>query len=204
MSPRQVHPFRARHHEEKSAEVLARYQRASGDRVSLPVPVDLIIETVYDLRIESKVIPEEPGERILGVLQPAARTIFLNQRHEDLFTAVVGPEQFTLGHELGHWIYDADDPAQGRLFDPAASPVFCRHLANNAPQEAAQLREVNANKFASALLMPEHLIRIAIAEPFVSRLALSQTAASWGVSAQALTIRLETLKMEWCLPNLGV
>jgi len=202
VSPRKTHPFSARHHEMVAGEVLARWQRASGSApLSLPVPIEMIIETVYGLRIVSERIPEGPGEQILGVLQPADRTIVLNQRHEELFVSVVGPEQFTLAHELGHWLYDADDPAQGQLFDPAAPPVFCRHLVNAARGDPARLREVNANKLASSLLMPHDLLRREIDAPFSSYRCLAQTAATWGVSVQALTYRLEALELDWCLPD---
>ncbi|MDQ6836856.1 MAG: ImmA/IrrE family metallo-endopeptidase [Actinomycetota bacterium] len=200
MSPRPAHPHTAHQHEVEAAKVLALYHQTTKTALSLPIPIELIIEIVYDLRIVSEVIPEQAGERILGILQPADRTILLNQQHEELLAAVIGPEQFTLAHELGHWLYDADDPAQGQLFDPVTPPVFCRDLTANR-DDPGHLREVNANKLASALLMPKHLILQEIDSPFVSHRTLSRTAANWGVSAQALTYRLEALNMRWCLPD---
>lgn len=198
MSPRRAHPRRTESHELVAAEVLDRHSRATGWTLSFPIPIELIIDRTFDVRIEWDEIPEEPGEWILGALQPKARKIVLNDRHEDLLEGVIGPANFTLAHELGHWLYDADDPNQGQLFDPYDETIFCRRLQNEDP---GQIREVNANKFASALLMPAALVRAALTDPIPSRSALRSLAQSWGVSQQALRIRLETLELDWFLPD---
>ena len=121
----------------------------------------------------------------------------LNEAHLGLFDSVIGPERFTLAHELGHWIYDADNPDQGNLFsDPDAMPVFCRRPGRSESDP----REVNANKFAAGLLLPEALVRAAITEHFVSWSAVSAAASQWGVSRQALCIRLGDLNLDGFLP----
>lgn len=200
MSPQRAHPRRTESHELVAAEVLERHARATGWTLSFPIPIELIIDKTFDVRIEWDEIPEEPGEWILGALQPKARKIVLNDRHEDLLEGVIGPANFTLAHELGHWLYDADDPNQGQLFDPYDETIFCRRFQNEDP---GQIREVNANKFASALLMPAALVRAAVTDPIPSRSALRALAQFWGVSQQALRIRLETLELDWAAPDAG-
>jgi hypothetical protein len=178
---------------------LRRYSGTSGWVPRLPVPVEDIVECCYGLSILFEAIDEAPGEVILGELAPLTRTIRLNEQHLNLFETWVGPEAFTLGHELGHWLYDAEDPNQGQLFNASGEKVFCRR-PDSAQVGDSELREVNANKFSSCLLLPEELVRAQVREPFASWNGLSRAAASWGVSRTTLRIRLETLGMRSALP----
>jgi Zn-dependent peptidase ImmA (M78 family) len=172
-----------------AGEVLRRYAQVAEWEPSLPVPVDLIIERCYGLMIEWQVLDEEPGDVILGALDPKAKTIVLNETHADTVLAHVGPTSFTFAHELGHWVYDAVPPEQGQLFD-AAAETFCRGAADVDP--VTRIREVNANKFAAALLMPEGLVRECLPESLTYSV-VGALARQWGVSRRALEIRLETL-----------
>jgi hypothetical protein len=194
-----VVPRSAQAHEVAAGQVLERFSVSERWAPCLPVPIERIVESTYDLEILWTAIEEPAGEQILGALQPADRRILLNERHAALFDTVIGPYRFTLAHELGHWLYDADDPNQGSLFDSPddAAAVFCRSVSLSD----GDLREVNANKFASRLLLPATLVRGALRQRLASRTAFSQTAAEWGVSKQTLTIRLTDLGMQDFLPN---
>jgi len=197
MSPQKV-VFRSdRYHDVVAAGVLERFALAEGWGPTLPVPIERIVETVYQLTILCEPLDEPPGEEILGVLRPSVRQIVLNEAHLDLFDSVIGPERFTLAHELGHWIYDADNPEQGSLFAGLDDrSVFCRRPGDSESDP----REVNANKFAARLLLPEALVRAAITEPFRSWSAVASAANQWGSSKQALCIRLTDLKLDGFLP----
>jgi len=188
-------------HEATANRVLETHARSSGWTRSLPVPIEAIVQDTYAMLVHWGAVAEAPHERILGVLQPKAGMIVLNERHQDLLSDVVGPRRFTLAHELGHWIYDAD--RDSTLFD---HPVYCRRLADDDPR---QVREVNANRLAAALLLPADLVRAAFGRPRsgparpsrVSTVAeLNARARTWGVSRQTLRIRLESLGLGWCLP----
>jgi Zn-dependent peptidase ImmA (M78 family) len=163
------------------------------------VPVADIVETLYELVIVCEPISEPPGETILGALSPQDKTIHLNERHLAFFDAWVGPETFTLAHELGHWVYDAVDPNQGQLFDDSFVSVFCRH-GDDGNHDSDDIREVNANKFASCLVLPSDVIKAAVAAPFPTWSDLGASASAWGVSKTTLRIRLETLGMGWAIP----
>ena len=157
------------------------------------MPVERIVEDQFDLRILWEDLDEPPGELILGALEPKTRTICLNERHQDLLLQFIGPYQFTLGHELGHWLYDAGHPDQLSLLSESDAVVFCRQPSQREVNPG-RLREVNANKFATCLLMPAHLIRAAVRQPLGSSVEeVRALAASWGVSQTALRIRLEEL-----------
>ncbi|MHB1582402.1 MAG: ImmA/IrrE family metallo-endopeptidase [Acidimicrobiales bacterium] len=143
-------------------------------------------------------IDEPEGTTILGALDPATGTVRLNERHLELFDSVIGPERFTYAHELGHWLYDAvDGRTQASLFDVPEAPVLCRSAGTG---ESADIREVNANGFAAALLLPEGLLRAALAGPFESLASFNDAAARWGVSRMTLRIRLEKLGLGSFIP----
>ena len=190
--PSHTYPRRASEHAEVAHKVLSRHAQATGEPPSLPVPIDMIVERTYGLQILRDKIEEEDGQLILGALSPREQTIVLNTLHEEMFDRWIGPEQFTLAHELAHWIYDADHPSQLTLDLPATDDQqFCYHRESPGLSEFQRIREVNANKLAAHLLMPEPLVRAEnIAEVLED---LSGTAAKWCVSRQALTIRLEEL-----------
>lgn len=184
---RPTHPRSARSHAVAAAGVLRRYTADTGWAPALPVPVEDIIERVFDLRILWQVIPEPSGSQILGALDPSAKTICLNETHAESVLSRIGPLNFTYAHELGHWLYDADDPNQLQLLN-GTSQKFCRDMRSVV--DADHLREVNANKFAAHLLLPEDLVREAIAE-VPPGAPLASLAKEWGVSVRTLEIRID-------------
>ncbi len=192
---RRTFPRKQSVHEAQADIVLQKHERLTGKSVDMPVPVEEIIEQSMGLSILYDVIDEPPGAMILGALSPTQRTIILNERHLSFFEDVLGPERFTLAHELGHWIYDADNPDQQTLdFGAAASEKFCYHRSGSGGlSDAERIREVNANGFASCLLMPRHLLAEVDIDDVMSD--SRGTAHRWGVSKQALQIRLEKLDL---------
>jgi hypothetical protein len=180
------------HHRLVAGEVLERHRRSCGKPIELPVPIELIIEGTYGLEIVWDPIDEPADTMILGALFPREKRIVLNDRHIDMFEGCIGPERFTLAHELAHWIYDADDPNQLTLdFERASSEQFCYHRESQGLSDNMRIREINANKFASHLLLPEFLVRAADLDAALAD--IRGTATRWGVSQQALRIRLDAL-----------
>lgn len=178
-------------HEVMAGNVIARHEQHCGNAVSFPIPVEMMIEDTYGLTILWDDIPEPAGSTILGALAPAEKTIVLNARHEQLFDTYVGPLEFTLAHELAHWIYDADTPGQQQPEVGSQSEQFCYHRESKALNDTLRLRETNANKFASHLLMPSNLMA---REPVDDLLDdIRSNAARLGVSTTALWYRLEGL-----------
>lgn len=191
---RRTFPRRDAVHATIAAEVLARHEHEVGTPVTLPVPIELIIEKTFRLQILSDEIDEPPGSMILGALAPADRLIVLNSRHQAMFDQWIGPERFTLAHELAHWIYDADDPSQLAFeHTDSTKQLFCYHRDANAQGEQTRVREMNANKLAANLLLPERLVREIDVEWALANFRVA--AARWGVSQTTLRIRLETLEL---------
>ncbi len=189
---RKTFPRRDQAHRVVADGILARHAQVTGLPIELPVPIELIIEKTYGIEISWDIIPEPDGSMILGALHPRDKRIVLNERHSQMFDRWVGPERFTLAHELAHWVYDADDPNQLSL--DLAGPVaerFCYHRESQGLADEARTREINANKLAAHLLLPEHLVRQVSIDEVLDD--FKATAARWGVSQQALRIRLEGL-----------
>jgi hypothetical protein len=170
--------------------VLTRYASEFGWTRAMPVPIEQIIERLYRIGIEWHELDEPPGTSVLGALDPAARTIVLNRKHEQMLSDVLGPYEFTLGHELGHWLFDADDPNQLSLLD-SQGERFCHSRNSPAMSQQQQNRETNANRFAAELLMPADLVLRVDEKDLVANMV--RYAVDWNVSRTALRIRLETL-----------
>lgn len=188
---RRTHPRRDAQHKLLATEVLHRYANETGKPVTLPVPIEMIVERTYGLTIEWDDIDEPPEHRILGALSPSTRTIVMNTRHIETFERWVGPERFTLAHELAHWLYDAEDPQQGALDFGAPTEVFCRRDDTSDLDDTTRLREQNANALAAHVLLPDDLV---LAHDLDAVLAdVRGTAHAWGVSRQTLQIKLERL-----------
>lgn len=157
-----------------------------------PVPVELLAEHLFDLRISWESIEEASGDIVLGALRPHARQIVLNERRVADFEGSPGLEAFTIGHELGHWDLFTDHGAlhhpqlpgidHGSQFakrsgacgeveiiqllvdDDAAYAEFKRR---NRGKDTHTVR-VAVDRYASSLLMPEFLIVQAL-KPILER-----------------------------------
>lgn len=189
---RKAFPRRSESHELIASEVLRKHAQRTGVPIRMPIPIELIIEQTYELEIMYDVIAEPPGLTILGALAPTRRQIIINSTHEGFLTDVFGPERFTFAHELAHWIYDAENPDQLSLdLDSAGHETFCYHRDSPGLPDQVWVREINANKLAAAILLPEGFMREAVAADILGD--LRGWARRWGVSQQSLRIRLGDL-----------
>jgi len=92
---------------------IGEYQQKFGLIPEPPVPIDDIIEHIFDLKISWETIQCQPGERIFGALRPQTRQIVINESEVALFTEKPGLERSTKGHELGHWDLFTDHASLG-------------------------------------------------------------------------------------------
>ena len=195
--PSRTYPRPEYQHALNASKVLTRHASITGVPVTLPVPIELIIEQSYGLEILWDEIEEPPDTIILGKLKPICRRIVLNIRHESLFEEWIGPEHFTLAHELAHWIYDADNPDQLAFnLDEQPADLYCYGLTESPglrALETIQIREVNANKLAAHLLLPEDLVLSVNTKGILAD--FSGTARTWQVSRKTLRIRLHELEL---------
>ena len=176
--------------EAEAERVLAAVPDWIWDGEQLPVPIEAIVDSCFDLLVRD-VPPEqmlrapgapelEEGASLSGLFLPHAREIWVNAEE-----AAEWPprRRFTLAHELGHCV----------LHEDGQRSLFCRH-ATVDPQAAADAEAVaaaeierEANQFAAALLMPGELMRhhyVATGRDFATLCAL------FGSSGAAMGRRL--------------
>lgn len=126
--------------EEVTARRIREYEAKAGVAVTLPVPIEKIVEQVLGLDFDWDVIEELPGEQILGGLDAVNRKILLNEKHADLFKRNPGLLRSTIGHEAGHYDIDID---RSRLLHPTLPGMdLSPYVANRHASKSNQLIEI--------------------------------------------------------------
>jgi hypothetical protein len=207
--------------EDVTARRIREYEAKSGIAVTLPVPLEKIVEQVLGLDFDWDVIEEQPGEEILGGLDAVNRKILLNEMHADLFKQNPGLLRSTIGHEAGHWDIDID---RARINHPTLPGMdFAPHIAKRHASKSDKLIAVLFNRamtdqrayklykkitegqdapevrsavdrYQSALLMPEWLIQDAAQRyDLLTWQGLYRLRDEAQVNITNLTIRLQRL-----------
>lgn len=155
-------------------------QTLEGFEEQLPIDVQAIIQA------HNIAIRKQPLEEVVSgmlVVKKGHAIIGVNESHH------LNRQRFTLAHELGHFILHGNSSSV--FID--ASPVFFR---DETSSEGSKLQEIEANAFAAELLMPENMLRRIINNQPLDAFdegAVRRLAAQFGVSTQAITIRLTKL-----------
>ncbi len=138
---------------------------------SPPINAESLAEFYFGLDFDC----DKLSDNTAAALSVAEKKIYMNELFADKFAANVGFKNFTVAHELGHWV-----------------------LHRNLPQRHSREIEREAEKFAVYLLMPETFVREEFAKLNSSRLSrcfsaednLTTMANIFCVSRQAMRIRL--------------
>ena len=173
-----------------------------GER--LPIPVEEIADTHFGLLVRdvddlgtAPGAPHLPPDHGLSGLLLAARGEIWVSRPE----AESWPprRRFTIGHELGHW----------ELHRTGQTSLFCRtsvvledplQVAAIPPRPPLPPAEEEANAFAAALLMPDHLVRGERIRCGADVIALCRR---FGTSKAAMIKRVEQVLGEALDPQVG-
>ncbi|HEX7027757.1 MAG TPA: ImmA/IrrE family metallo-endopeptidase [Gammaproteobacteria bacterium] len=94
-------------------------------------------------------------------------------------------QRFSAAHELGHFILHSR--GRDRLFVDKA------YRRSQVSSSGTDKDEIEANRFAAALLMPEDLIRGYIGNEPITDMDIAKLALKFQVSEQAMTLRLVNL-----------
>ncbi len=148
------------------------------------VPVD--VDAVADF-LGLSVIEEDLEDSVSGMLvvNDGHGVIGVNGRHH------ANRRRFTTAHEIGHFLLHRD----GASVFVDAAPVFFRDDVSSAGTDG---QEREANAFAAELLMPKERLRERVdgmALDLYDDATVQKLARSFGVSTQALTIKLVRLGM---------
>lgn len=162
------------------------------------VPIDEIIEFHYKLDISWESIDYMGQDGlVMAAIIPTRRKIIMNDSCKELFEEKIGTLNFTMAHELGHWVLHVEDKLNQQisfLFNDLNDAFYCRNLSKKPPEE------YQADMFAGSLLMPRPII-----EPLIDDLKRSRKIISFpdlyrvcdvfGVSISALKVRLHYLNL---------
>lgn len=140
--------------EQRATELLAEYERRHGHVDRLPIPLEHLVEYHLGLTFDCIEIPGSTSQ-MPAALDYEQRTIYLNDLARPLFDEFPGLENYSIAHEVGHWILHVDHATLGQtsLFETGQHyALLCRH------QDQGR-REIQAERFAGYLLMPRDLAR---------------------------------------------
>jgi Zn-dependent peptidase ImmA (M78 family) len=134
------------------------------------------------------VIEQDLEEDVSGFLliRNGRGIIGVNKHHH------LNRQRFTIAHECGHYLLHRGDEGQVFIDD---APVYFR---DSTSSDGTLANERQANAFAAELLMPEAEVRERVQARKTDAfddLALRRLATYFGVSVQALTIRLVRLNL---------
>jgi Zn-dependent peptidase ImmA (M78 family) len=150
-------------------------------------------------RVKKAPIPVEKLAGLLNaevVLQPFSGEVSgIVHRNKD-GTAVIGVnsshpaqrQRFTIAHEIGHLLLHVDE----NLHVDKNFPIGLR---SGVSGKSVDEKEIEANQFAASLLMPSDFIAHDL-RPLIGKdvlIAIKKLAKKYGVSEQAMSIRLSTL-----------
>jgi len=88
------------------------YESKTNVTVTLPVPVEQIVEQVLGLDFDWDAIEELPGEQILGGLDAVNRRVLLNEKHTALFDSKPGLLRSTIDPKAEFLFVPADQGMQ--------------------------------------------------------------------------------------------
>lgn len=141
--------------EKRANSLLGKFESEFGKLTKPPIPIDKLIEKFLDLHFDWDDIEEDEDEKILGCLLPNARKIMMNSRHIDFFNKYWGTETYTKAHEVGHWDLHITKPGDAVQLGLPGFSEGNQYLCRNNGNES---REIQAEIYASYLLMPNYLI----------------------------------------------
>lgn len=169
--------------------LLARYEQAIAPILKPPIPVEEIADFLLEINIEWLEVADSDDDPVLAYLHPGAKVIRFNQRRLNYFETYPGTYEFTMAHELGHYMLHITKDNVIPQEQDRQQPYLCR--VNSSHQNR---REWQAERFASYLLMPNHLL-----SPFLKQTDLTNWSNlyrlrdEFKVSISAMKNRLQAL-----------
>lgn len=174
--------------EEWSINILDLYEEATGQAISLPIPIFDIAKRLLGIRCDIELFNDK-YKNISGILVPRKQWIILNKQQSPQRLA------FTLAHEIAHWWIEVLT-INGHVDEVLFLPSRLRSDDENT-------KERKANYFAGALLIPEHmLIDQVVGLHNIDNDQIKNLATLFNVSYRAMEIRLKQLQNS--LSKLGI
>lgn len=153
----------------------------SRGMANAPVIVEDIIR---ELGIEYRNVPMPSGESGYIEHEGGRYTITVNS------TEGSQRQRFTAAHELAHYLMHRDLLVERGGLSRHSDSLFGDAAPTNPPQPFNPAHEVEANKIAAQIIMPRDAVTATYVPQFDN---LDEVALKFGVSKQAMAIRLKTL-----------
>jgi len=137
------------------------------------------------------VVEDDLGDDISGALVTNAEgtAVLVQATHHE------HRKRFTIAHEIGHFVLRHHFTEGGHVHVDRGNYISLR---GRRASEGVDPKEIEANWFAAALLMPAEMVTKAVSRLDVTALHdqhVEQLAETFKVSQQAMTIRLSTLRL---------
>lgn len=192
------------------------------------VNIENFLESYLDLQLDFKFLSHDCRFLGMTVFNDTDKVIIYSPElgeadyiHADHGTVIIDPNllkdhqehryRFTLGHEVGHWIFHRDyhdyDPNQLTMFNLCDQYIQCREINTNyhgsitKNWDEQKWMEWQADKFSAAILMPETAVKNIMdsnktfTSPLEAYPAIKKLTQVFNVSEQAAYLRLYDLKI---------
>ena len=160
-------------------EYAAKY---NPDNVS-PFPFENVLKHHEDLKIYYTVLEDDVSGAIL--FKDDEYSILINTNKP------VVRQNFTIGHELGHYFMHRDDLQRQSAIIDGDDSLDGQKILYRRDDEGSKRLEIEANNFAASLLMPADLVRRA----WQATQSVEECARIFSVSVVAMSVRLTKLKL---------
>lgn len=186
-----------------ATRILQKYGSQHTPIIAPPIPIEKIIDFTVDIPIISEAIPDHQGSPVLAKLvvkqHPYPVEIIVNEDKRPFFDQYEGVEQYSLAHELGHYVLHIDCDCLNTLLLPDAEEqavVLCRMNSAKERDQNAKRRELQAERFAAYILIPRDILKDACAAMDLYQWRnLYQLKDKFHVTITALTNRLKELHL---------
>lgn len=170
-------------------QLARRSAEALVDRLNIktaPVDVNVVAQS-----LGLQIVFNDLGESISGLLVTHSGNSSICVRESDPLVR----QRFTIAHEIGHFVLRHQFEDDGQVHVDEGWKVTARSSAHVA---GADPKEVEANQFAAALLMPSDLLQQRarrFGERQLQEEHVSELAREFKVSEQAMALRLAALHL---------
>ena len=126
------------------------------------VNVEDIINNTYSIDFEPRNLDAyaDDKSKVYAAICPEKKVIYFNESQWGFLEKRPGIRNFTEAHELGHWILHCDHNASEAISLFGGTTMYCRGINGSSRNP----KEIQADMFAAALLMPKDIITGAINE----------------------------------------